>query len=521
MRWTITASAAVLLLAATACGSDSGPASEGTTKPAAGGSPGAIATSPATPTPPGSTAAATATAGATATSGAPSSALPLLGSVKSADGSAQLDVPVGSLPAGLRVEDIKVAAVDPATLPVTFPDGPALAAYTLEPDGARFLQPVILTVTLPGKDGFLPSAVMVSGNEVSAALDMEVTLDAESETLTVSTKLDHFSNVIYHHRSFFWVPEMKFVGDQVVGGAFVGEAKIGVVQSEFQLYYRGTTDPLVLVKLTDRPRLTGLFSVVRGPVVPTRSLDKPRDLVLEKSLRVDNTRGGVQDDTYYTFKETYQCTRPGLVVLEYEAYLSYSVEYEWASFRGLFSGDASSGPASLLIKIRTVPFQCKTTLPTVTPVSKQNLNPNSPPENSAINAVLTLLPSGLYETTYSLVMRDPNGDVMSPVWERLGGESCGSGNYLTRQKGGELGLDPTVVGEGEFQYVWLHSAHREPWCHPNDVGEPHPVHAETVIKVTITDGLSNRAGRFSVTCFYTGVASGRGPACDMAKRVAQ
>ncbi|MBM3943159.1 MAG: hypothetical protein FJ316_09610 [SAR202 cluster bacterium] len=107
---------AAALLLASGCGPGATPAPQGAAPPSTSAAPNPSSPiSPATITP-----------------------TPLLGSVKSSDGTARIDVPEGSLPEGVRLSDIKIGPVDAATLPVQFPNGPALAAYKLEPDGAKF-----------------------------------------------------------------------------------------------------------------------------------------------------------------------------------------------------------------------------------------------------------------------------------------------------------------------------------------------------------------------------------------------
>jgi hypothetical protein len=114
---------------------------------------------------------------------------------------------------------------------------------------------------------------------------------------------------------------------------------------------------------------------------------------------------------------------------------------------------------------------------------------------SPIQAVLT---PAIYLTTYSVLVSDPDGDLMSHRWEVTAGRDC---LYHSSSK---------RVSQGEFRLDWQHTPGV---CHLNESNEPHPVHANTVISVIISDGT------WTVTCTYTGVQSGTGPACSAPVRV--
>ncbi len=463
--------AAAALCLAAACGGNSGPASEGATA---------------------TTSSATVTKGGAAADATPTP-VPLLGSVKSADGAARVDVPVGSLPAGLRVEDIRVAAIDPESLPVTFPDGPVLAAYRLEPDGAKFPQPVTLTVTVPSKEAFLPSVVIITGEDVSAALDLQVVFDAESESLTVTTKTDHFSDYVVAHKAFFRVAVFSQI-DRFVNQDFLQDVEVALVQRAYRTVAKpGIFDDLLgldeteLIKLDGVPQLTGRFEALTPVLSPQIRLGVP------SSEAFDGTK---------TYEATFRCNAVGQAAISYTA--SLTVPTFWQR-RGQFPGAVEGRDlAKYDITVRGEPFRCLAAPPE--PPKKEpprvDVRPNRPPVVSPIEAVLRRNDS---ITTYSVVVSDPDGDVLTAVWE---GRDCGP------QAGRPF--NDTLEGSGGFEMSWQHTNSA---CHRTEpLGEPNPVHANTVIRLTVSDASSLtdatlKRFHWQVVCTYTGVADGTGQAC--------
>jgi len=151
-----------------------------------------------------------------------------------------------------------------------------------------------------------------------------------------------------------------------------------------------------------------------------------------------------------------------------------------------------------LVGTATTGAQPQTPTPSPTPVTD-----NSPPVVSPIQAVL----GSDSITRYTVLVNDPDGDILTAVWE---GRDCGP------QAG--TPWNETLEAQGEFEMGWQHTAtncHRDTFRTP----EPHPVHANTVIKVTISDASSLtdahlKKFHWQVVCTYTGVATGTGPACS-------
>ncbi len=473
MRRALIVWAAALLLVATGCRPGPGPASEVATKPPAG------PTLAPTSTP-----------------------LPLLGSVKSEDGAARVDVPVGSLPAGLRVEDIKIAAVDSASLPVKFPDGPALAAYKLEPGGTKFTTPVTFSVTLPSQEAFLPTVAMISGDEISAVLEMDVAQDAEAATLTVSTKLDHFSFMMYGKGSFYTI-FLKNPGNSAVGRTLSTYGMIETTSTDAEL--KVEVDPVeslggnadhYLLKLVGDSQATYTFTVKRGPVAPSVNPAPPETFALRRTM------------TRY-LNPSFTCVAPGAAELELHVTVVSPVEWQYVKLYGAVTETGAQNQV-VNFNLSSGRFQCVAAAPAVKPTTSISPSQNRPPVVSPIQAELAY-PS---LTTYSVVVSDPGGDVLTALWE---GRDCGKPQTFGPKN------DRLEGGQGGFEMLWDHAV---TFCHPVTfrTPEPLPEHANTVIKVTISDASSVtdaalKKFHWQVVCTYTGVASGTGPACSAPVKV--
>ncbi|GEM_PF-892980 len=486
-------SAALAALAIAACGGDSGPAAQSTApvaSPTAGSSLNVSGTS-ATPTP-----------------------VPLLGSVKSADGAARVDVPVGSLPAGMRVEDIRVADIDPESLPITFPDGPVLAAYRLEPDGAKFPQPVTFSVTVPSKGASLPGVVMISGEEVSAALGVDVTFDAATASMIVSAQIDHFSHAAVVEKAFFQLV-MVNQPDRLVSETFHQAVVIAIEQNAYRMVAKTRVtdvlaglDETALIKLNGVPRLEGTFVAKTFNLTPlTQVRPTPAEEMNKSAVR---------------YEVTFTCRDTGIASIAYEARLSVPTTWERTGFRGFRFTETTVRGEELVpytITIVGAPFQCRAALPPAKEPPKADVRQNDAPPNyapvvSRMNARNRGVLNSAHITDYSVKAFDPDGDILDVVWDPL---PCGAAQPDVN----------TLQGSGEAKMAWIH-VNRD--CHSMAIppaapgsNEPHPEHTLTVVKVTITDrslnpspkpGESNWKRHWSVTCTYVGVTTGTGADCD-------
>lgn len=118
--------------------------------------------------------------------------------VESDDGRRTLDIPAGALPPGVAAEDIKITD-SPGMLEAS--DGElALAVILLEPAGLEFSEPVTLTVRdLPMADPLQDLFVLHTfGDDAEIITDPVTVLDPQTNTLTASISITHFSIVGYY-----------------------------------------------------------------------------------------------------------------------------------------------------------------------------------------------------------------------------------------------------------------------------------------------------------------------------------
>jgi len=340
-------------------------------------------------------------------------------------------------------------------------------------------------VTHPSKEAFLPSVVLISGNEVSAPLSTDVEFDAAAGTLTVSTRLDHFSTWTMTSEAFFTV-YIKDLPDQLVGKAFWPDAGGKVTADKY--YVAAKVNALegalganshVLVKLNGKPWLVGEFSILQGPIVSETGLINPNGHELA-GLGASLTVG-----------PQFRCTAAGPATIAYTARILTPVAWEWLVLYGTVT---KTGTREVFhtITIRGKPFQCKATLPTVPPTAYVSEKQNAAPQVSPIQA--TLGSSNI--TRYVVVVSDADGDILDAKWE---GPDCGTWGPKT---------NTLQDGKGEFEMRWQHT---NTACHSGVTGEPNPIHAPVVITVTVSDRKSNPKSHWAVSVTYTGVSTGTGP----------
>lgn len=117
--------------------------------------------------------------------------------VRASDGSAELAIPDGALPAGVTASQITVQAIAPGETGATIEGQPPALAYRLGPDGTQFSKPVALTLT--GKDASAGNAIalLLSGADGAPQLvDTELVPGAPGTPPTLRFLLPHFSTFI-------------------------------------------------------------------------------------------------------------------------------------------------------------------------------------------------------------------------------------------------------------------------------------------------------------------------------------
>lgn len=109
---------------------------------------------------------------------------PTASTITSDDGVVTLTIPAGALPAGVTASDITITKqTDP------------VVAYQFAPDGVIFLEPIQLSMTLPGPLDRIPSLVYSSNDTSTVVPELAVVMDYTANTIELSAELEHFSTV--------------------------------------------------------------------------------------------------------------------------------------------------------------------------------------------------------------------------------------------------------------------------------------------------------------------------------------
>jgi hypothetical protein len=392
--------------------------------------------------------------------------LALEGTVYSDDGLARVDVPVGALPAGVRLADIRITKQDPAGLPFKPANGPSLGAYKLEPEGTKFNVPVIFAVTVPQGDGPYPALVMVSEGQVSAVLGLELTHDASSGTVTVTSDLNHFSQSVLVEgflRIQIDSPDKAIVGEQFALTVTVSlESNAVNVPVEGNLLDMvGLGEPVALAKLQSEPILYGKLVVKSGPLSPSEYFNVP----------VVSTR----DSGQWTQRPEFSCREFGTGVVEYQATLNIEIEVTKVGLFGqTYVFDRYQGPAYHVARSTEIKCVFPSAPPTKPPVVQANRPPNISPIEASVAG---------RSTTYSIVIDDPDNNSITVTWS---GPNCGNWEPKTVQ----------LRGRGTAEMKWDHPT---PPCE-----HPDPTHRDATIVAEVSDGAS------VVRCTYVGAASSEG-----------
>ncbi len=236
--------------------------------------------------------------------------------VEAGDGSAVLSIPAGALPEGVTLEDIEIREVsDDPDLFVATEGDPPLAVFRLEPDGLQFSEPVTLTVQLQVED---PSgqlfAVHVFGDEAELITDVESEVDPESNMLTASMQLTHFSAVwVTYVANVFEVEVSASASEVPVGGTFEVSVVVTRTAEAGQLIETLTVPAGEFYhSMTDDPwQLEGSMSGA-GPIAPKEVEDIP-------SLT------SVSGPTFIVPPEEFECASAGPAHTVYAAAIHYQL----------------------------------------------------------------------------------------------------------------------------------------------------------------------------------------------------
>lgn len=260
--------------------------------------------------------------------------------IRSDDGSVELEIPPGALPDGVGFEDLRVSRVDPESLTALANGVPLLASYILEPDGLSFSVPVQITMNLPNENGEVPLLVLRGDDDIEIVNPREVRIDHRSGTIEIRAEFSHFS-VISASRHGFFKLEVFDLPDQYVNVPF----KV-----------RATVTSLNQVDV-DHIWDFGIGSVtfsVDGPWTLSGTFDGWTTL---SPLFVENAPPGnlVDPGGSFTAVANFTCERSGEASILYFAEMNFDQRHE-GSLAGISTSRTDPTHMSLLAQGR--PFEC-------------------------------------------------------------------------------------------------------------------------------------------------------------------
>lgn len=392
---------------------------------------------------------------------------------RATDGRAQLAIPDGALPAGVRPDDIRITSVTFDAAARGAGGSPPLAVYRLEPDGLRLNAPVTLTINVPdpGPGSAVPLVVNVGRDGAELARNISATTDPATGMLSVSGEFTHFSTAVVLRGLFSMAIDDP--GDRVVGETFRIGATVTALEDIAVVEGAGIRHE---IRLAREPfDLVGTFDALRG-FSPSRIItpnDVPDRPPLTRVL-----------DSSHTVQQSFTCVREGDSSRE-AFWIGHFVQLTFVyEMRSVTPG--GGGPwvrfSDTIRNYEPSPVRhCRAAAPPATDVSTPSTN--RPPDVRPIRAFFD---PGRFTTTYDVIASDPDGDTLTYNWS---GANCGD-------------AAPAPGGE----------AYRLRWSHPHPPCDPTTEHADVQIIVEVGDSRS------TVRCTYQGAADGIGPPCEVTRR---
>lgn len=369
--------------------------------------------------------------------------------ITASDGNASLLVPSGALPAGVEPGDLKVERV-PNDSAVRSEGGEVLGTYELQPDGLELLEPVTLAVEIPVEDtpGYIV-AIHRSGDEAEFIEDLTIERAPESETLTASMQIGHFSNVVVVQIASPFEAELSVPSDEILfAETFEIQAVVRRVVQPGQVISTLTTPTLTTEHwVGDGPWLLREGTMdVGGPAWPATVSDLPPTT-------------SVSGPTFTLPPTTFECTSSGTARARYFGGITFPEEGEITTKDGdVFTAHPTMHP--VFFTTSADPVTC------VMPQIKAQLN-----------APLT---------TYTVTPELPSATIYS--WS---GKSCGV----------------AAPGSSAGTWVWDHGTED---CNSEHSNEGHP---EATIVLLIAGTLPISGEQYQLKCIYPGAAFGFGPQC--------
>jgi hypothetical protein len=154
--------------------------------------------------------------------------------VESSSGTASLTIPRENLPEGTDPGSITLEALPVSDFPGSSSDPEPLMAFSLEPSGLAFAEPVYLTVQIPVEGSIQVFDVLhlSEGGEMDYLAVNDFELNEDSTIITARIPLSHFSKLAIYRGLFFnsqlLVPETVYTGEP-----FPVQLKITRVRDQF------------------------------------------------------------------------------------------------------------------------------------------------------------------------------------------------------------------------------------------------------------------------------------------------
>ena len=411
-----------------------------------------------------------------------------LATIAAAGGALELTVSAGALPNGVDVSDISIttiAAAEGVDVHSAGADSGAreIARFDLQPSGARFEEPVPVSVRLPLSAVTGPLLAHLVSEDGSLDL-LPVSIAAiDGETVVATTAIEHFSEIVwsvigFEEFSLMVEPDIFALEDPVLVGHDVDvQFRLtrlqGEQQAEFELIGRSTggAPPITAfvpytIDVGDGPwQLRGVFANRSEDV-----LSPMFDPVPPGEWTVSNSEEIWKDGAF-------SCREPGEWTLTFGGAIQLSYE----------AHPAGAGPEGVALPT----FEAGNHIQVLTPLdlTGECVAPDEPPANATENIPPNVAPidavSSPPMTVYAISASDPERGTLTFSWS---GTNCG-----------------TTFGDTSTLFAWDHGT--------DDCEHDTFDHPEVTIAVLVSDGV------WQVSCSYQGAASGSGEACDAPTQV--
>lgn len=239
--------------------------------------------------------------------------------------SIEIDVPPG---AGVEADDVSFEALSPDDYDGDI--GEAIAGFELLPDGARFEEPVRVTLTAVNPPDGALTFVHESADGVEGLNVVSTDFDAETQTLTVVAEVTHFSRVWFNGGGKWFNATPQYPETVVVGVPF--SVTVQVQQNE------------------EHPWPWRIFEgkyTSFGPVDPNTVEDRPPSTLL--------------DVRTFSIPQTFTCRLPSTIDIWYNASIDYHL------FEDRANDDPGNPEWSTWVWLKVDGIRCLAPTPTPTP----------------------------------------------------------------------------------------------------------------------------------------------------------